>query len=152
MKIRIFNVLALLALLLTGSVQAAQQVTFYHHDALGSVIAKSDQGGYLYLNEEYQPYGEKIYGTEDSFGASEDWYTDKNYTPTASWSVLRDFGPDPTFSESSTAFLGKNRLQVRARNQGTLDKEVRDGQVVWVTKRYCAGLLPGSVVFCYDWS
>jgi len=76
----------------------------------------------------------------------------KGGAPTASWSVLRDFGPDPTFSVSSTAFLGKNRFQVRARNQGTLDQEVRDGQVVWVTKRYCAGLLPGSVVLCYDWS
>jgi hypothetical protein len=56
----------------------------------------------------------------------------KGGAPTASWSVLRDFGPDPTFSVSSTAFLGKNRFQVRARNQGTLDQEVRDGQVVWV--------------------
>jgi hypothetical protein len=56
----------------------------------------------------------------------------KGGAPTASWSVLRDFSPDSTFSVSSTAFLGKNRFQVRARNQGTLDKEVRDGQVVWV--------------------
>jgi len=44
------------------------------------VIAKSDENGYLYLNEEYQPYGEKIYGTEDFFGAGEDWYTGKNYS------------------------------------------------------------------------
>jgi RHS repeat-associated protein len=44
------------------------------------VIAKSDEDGYLYLNEEYQPYGEKIYATEDFFGGSDDWYTGKNYS------------------------------------------------------------------------
>jgi len=75
---KIVRILALLALL-TGSAQAAQSVTFYHHDALGSVIAKSDADGYLYLNEEYQPYGEKIYGTEDPEG-NEDWYTGQNYS------------------------------------------------------------------------
>ncbi|HKJ50858.1 MAG TPA: RHS repeat-associated core domain-containing protein [Gammaproteobacteria bacterium] len=80
MKFRIFKLFALLALLLATNAQAAQLVTFYHHDALGSVIAKSDADGYLYLNEEYQPYGEKIYATEDFFGGSDDWYTGKNYS------------------------------------------------------------------------
>jgi len=74
------KLIALLALLLAGNSQAAQSVTFYHHDALGSVMAKSDEDGYLYLNEEYQPYGEKIYATEDLFGGSDDWYTGKNYS------------------------------------------------------------------------
>ncbi|HKJ51572.1 MAG TPA: RHS repeat-associated core domain-containing protein [Gammaproteobacteria bacterium] len=80
MEIKIFNLFALLALLLAGNAQATQSVTFYHHDALGSVIAKSDADGYLYLNEEYQPYGEKIYAAEDFFGSSDDWYTGKNYS------------------------------------------------------------------------
>ncbi|MGD8839061.1 MAG: RHS repeat-associated core domain-containing protein [Gammaproteobacteria bacterium] len=80
MKSKILNLFAFLALLLAGNSQAAQSVTFYHHDALGSVIAKSDEDGYLYLNEEYQPYGEKIYATEDFFGGSDDWYTGKNYS------------------------------------------------------------------------
>ena len=79
MKI-IIKLLALTALLIATGAQAAQQVTFYHHDALGSVIAKSNDSGQLYLNEEYQPYGEKVYGTEDTFGDSEDWYTGKNYS------------------------------------------------------------------------
>ncbi|HKJ50860.1 MAG TPA: RHS repeat-associated core domain-containing protein [Gammaproteobacteria bacterium] len=74
------KLIALLALLLAGNAQAAQSVTFYHHDALGSVIAKSDEDGYLYLNEEYQPYGEKIYAADDFFGGSDDWYTGKNYS------------------------------------------------------------------------
>jgi RHS repeat-associated protein len=80
MKSKILNLFAFLALLLAGHAQAAQSVTFYHHDALGSVIAKSDSDGYLYLNEEYQPYGEKIYAAEDFFGGSDDWYTGKNYS------------------------------------------------------------------------
>jgi RHS repeat-associated protein len=80
MKSKILNLFAFLALLLAGHAQAAQSVTFYHHDALGSVIAKSDSDGYLYLNEEYQPFGEKIYATEDFFGGSDDWYTGKNYS------------------------------------------------------------------------
>jgi len=80
MKSKILNLFAFLALLLAGHAQAAQSVTFYHHDALGSVIAKSDADGYLYLNEEYQPYGEKIYAADDFFGGSDDWYTGKNYS------------------------------------------------------------------------
>ena len=51
----------------------------YHHDALGSVVATSDESGNINLNEEYQPYGEKIYQTEDTENKNEDWYTGKNY-------------------------------------------------------------------------
>jgi RHS repeat-associated protein len=82
MKTR-FKFLALVlgfSLLAISNVQAAASVTFYHHDALGSVIATSNQYGDLDLNEEYQPYGEKIYGTEDSSSGNEDWYTGKNYS------------------------------------------------------------------------
>jgi RHS repeat-associated protein len=69
-----------LSLLAFCHAQAAATVTFYHHDALGSVIATSNQYGDLELNEEYQPYGEKIYQTEDFGGDNDDWYTGKNYT------------------------------------------------------------------------
>ncbi|UCH40811.1 MAG: hypothetical protein JSU67_03705, partial [Gammaproteobacteria bacterium] len=55
------------------------QTTFYHHDALGSIIATSNENGFLQLTEEYQPYGEKIYQTEDLSSGNEDWYTGKNY-------------------------------------------------------------------------
>ena len=69
-----------LMLLFATNLQAASSVTFYHHDALGSVIAMSDQDGFMSLNEEYQPYGEKVYGTEDFSSSNEDWYTGKNYS------------------------------------------------------------------------
>ena len=67
------------SLLLAGQVQAATTVTFYHHDALGSVVASSNMSGDHQWNEEYQPYGEKIYDTIDTEGGSDDWYTGKNY-------------------------------------------------------------------------
>ncbi len=69
-----------LLLLFATNLQAASSVTFYHHDALGSIIATSNQDGFMSLNEEYQPYGEKIYGTEDFSSGNEDWYTGKNYS------------------------------------------------------------------------
>ncbi len=56
----------------------------------------------------------------------------KGAHPTASWSVLRDFDSDPTFQVGSTSFVGKNKFQVRARNQGTLDQEVKDNETIWV--------------------
>ena len=69
-----------LSLLAAAKIQAASPVTFYHYDALGSVIATSDQDGRIVLYEEYQPYGEKIYATEDPASGNEDWYTGKNYS------------------------------------------------------------------------
>ena len=69
-----------LSLLAATSIQAASPVTFYHHDALGSIIATSDQDGLMRMNEEYQPYGQKVYGTEDPVSGNEDWYTGKNYS------------------------------------------------------------------------
>ena len=56
----------------------------------------------------------------------------KGAAPTASWSVLRDFDSDPTFQVSSASYIGKNKFQVRARNQGTLDREVKDRKSIWV--------------------
>ncbi len=81
MKKLIANVVMIVGFsLVSVVVQAASTVTFYHHDALGSVIATSDQDGFMEVNEEYQPYGEKIYGTEDPGSGNEDWYTGKNYS------------------------------------------------------------------------
>ena len=56
----------------------------------------------------------------------------KGAAPSAGWAVLRDFDSDPTFQISSASYPGKNRFQVRARNQGTLDQEVKDSTNIWV--------------------
>ena len=63
-----------------GHAEEPSKITFYHHDALGSVIATSNENGEMILSEEYQPYGEKIYQAADSNGGNEDWFTGKNYS------------------------------------------------------------------------
>ena len=63
-----------------GHAEEPSKITFYHHDALGSVIATSNEDGEMILSEEYQPYGEKIYQAADSSGGNEDWFTGKNYS------------------------------------------------------------------------
>jgi len=66
--------------LLIGQVQAASTVSFYHQDALGSNIATTDENGDIVWNEEYQPYGEKIFELgKDATTENQDWFTGKNY-------------------------------------------------------------------------
>jgi RHS repeat-associated protein len=76
---QVFATIGLL-ILLTGQAFASSSVTFYHHDALGSVVAATDQAGAIVWQEEYQPYGGKItpVSTDDQTGNS-DWYTGKSY-------------------------------------------------------------------------
>jgi hypothetical protein len=56
----------------------------------------------------------------------------KGAAPTASWTVLRNFDSDPDFQVNSASYIGKNKFQVRARNQGSLDKEVKNSKSLWV--------------------
>jgi RHS repeat-associated protein len=49
-----------LGLLTIGSVHAAEVITYYHLDALGSPVAATDEAGNLKWREDYKPYGEKI--------------------------------------------------------------------------------------------
>jgi RHS repeat-associated protein len=49
-----------LGLLTIGSVHAAETITYYHLDALGSPVAATDEQGNLKWREDYKPYGEKI--------------------------------------------------------------------------------------------
>lgn len=53
-------ILALLVAAIPVVSQAAEQMIFYHLDALGSPIAATDEGGNLLWREEYRPYGDKI--------------------------------------------------------------------------------------------
>ena len=61
----------LLSLIYVGSNQAiaAQSVTFYHNDILGSAVATTDENGNLCWRENYQPYGNKL-KNEDDYNAS----------------------------------------------------------------------------------
>lgn len=54
-------VLTMLAsFLLASTAHAAQTVTYYHADALGSTVATSDESGMLLWRKSYDPYGEKL--------------------------------------------------------------------------------------------
>ncbi|TQV68228.1 hypothetical protein FKG94_23290 [Exilibacterium tricleocarpae] len=49
-----------------GSAQAERTTTYYHTDALGSVVAASDETGALLWRKSYRPYGEKVTDGEGS--------------------------------------------------------------------------------------
>ncbi len=55
------RLLSVLVLVTAGfAASAAEKVTYYHLDALGSPVAASDEQGNLVWREEYKPYGERI--------------------------------------------------------------------------------------------
>lgn len=56
-----------LGLLMLGAAQAqaAEAITFYHNDLLGSPVAVTDINGDLCWREDYKPYGEKIRNDDD---------------------------------------------------------------------------------------
>jgi len=45
---------------LCASSYAAETITYYYHDALGSAVAATDESGNLLWREDYRPYGERI--------------------------------------------------------------------------------------------
>lgn len=53
---------------------AAEKVTYYHFDALGSPVAATDEQGNVVWRETYQPYGERI-RKEPASSANPRWYT-----------------------------------------------------------------------------
>lgn len=56
-----WRALLLTALLFIGSQAfAAQSITFYHNDILGSPVATTDENGNICWREDYQPYGDKL--------------------------------------------------------------------------------------------
>lgn len=58
------------------SPMAAGEVTYYHTDALGSIVASSDESGNLKWEEQYTPYGGRI-KNEGAAVDDEVWYTGK---------------------------------------------------------------------------
>jgi RHS repeat-associated protein len=82
MKKAINKLLLLFLTLLLGvhSAQALETVTYYHHDALGSPVAVTDESGNLLWREDYMPYGERV---RNPANASDNtlWYTSKPEEP-----------------------------------------------------------------------
>jgi RHS repeat-associated protein len=71
-----FSVAALLLLSLSGASNAADNVVYYHNDALGSPVAATDQSGNIIWKEEYKPFGERIIDDPKS-EINSNWFTGK---------------------------------------------------------------------------
>lgn len=66
--------LGLLCFGLAGAVPAAERITYYHTDALGSPVAATDAQGNVIWQESYEPYGDRIKKQPASTTNSR-WYT-----------------------------------------------------------------------------
>ena len=69
-------VFTLLVLLLSSATLAAERVTYFHSDALGSTIAASDAFGNLLWSQQYRPYGDRL-GEALGHDRNTVWYTGK---------------------------------------------------------------------------
>jgi len=65
----------ILLLLLINASLHAEEVTYYHLDALGSTVAATDESGNLLWKEAYRPYGERI--RKEDANTNDIWYTGK---------------------------------------------------------------------------
>ena len=62
-------------ILLVTATAYAEEVTYYHLDALGSTVAATDESGALLWKEAYRPYGERI--RKEDANTNDIWYTGK---------------------------------------------------------------------------
>jgi len=83
-----------LLLLLTASVSAAEQITYYHVDTLGSTVAATDESGALLWKEAYRPFGERI--RKEDGDTNELWYTGKPHEEAMGLSYFGARWYDPT--------------------------------------------------------
>jgi RHS repeat-associated protein len=61
---------------LSGVTSAADNIVYYHNDALGSPVAATDQRGNIIWKEEYKPYGERVIDDPKS-ETNSNWFTGK---------------------------------------------------------------------------
>ena len=74
-KVGLFFALAVFAF----NAQAERTVTYMHSDALGSVIAASDEDGEVLWRKQYQPFGTQVEGSDKTEDVS---YTGKKFNQT----------------------------------------------------------------------
>ena len=80
-------------LLINASVHA-EEITYYHLDALGSTVAATDENGALLWKEAYWPYGERI--RKEDGDTNELWYTGKPHEEAMGLSYFGARWYDPT--------------------------------------------------------
>lgn len=75
-------------------VGAAETVTYFHNDALGSPVAATDESGNVLWREAYKPYGSRI--LEEDNGTNDTWYTGKQEDKATGLSYFGARWYDPT--------------------------------------------------------
>jgi RHS repeat-associated protein len=58
--VRLLSWLLILGGIVVGPLHAAEKITFYHYDLLGSPVAATNEKGEVLWREEYSPYGDKF--------------------------------------------------------------------------------------------
>lgn len=79
-SLRILASALMCVLLVNAPTHAVETVTYYHHDALGSPVAATDDGGNLLWREDYMPYGERVRNPANATDNTL-WYTGKPEEP-----------------------------------------------------------------------
>jgi RHS repeat-associated protein len=115
MKNSIWMIAALLMLAL-GQVNAAEKVTYYHLDALGSPIAATDENGNLAWKEEYKPYGERI--RKEAGDSNSTWYTGKQEDADNGLTYFGARWYDPTVGR----FMGVDNAEVNPEDYRTFNR------------------------------
>lgn len=110
--------IAVVMLLMGTWAQAAETITYYHLNALGSPVAATDQSGNVLWREDYRPYGDRI---KRQAAAQENdlWYTGKPHKDSLGLSYLgarwydpvvgRFYGVDPVDWQEDSPVHSFNR-------------------------------------------
>ena len=73
-----FLIFMVLCAVQTANAQS-ETTTFYHHDALGSIVAASDENGDIIWRKTYDPYGNEVISTESGEKYEGQAYTGQQY-------------------------------------------------------------------------
>lgn len=73
-RLRIGATAAIFLLCASPLTHAAERITYYHTDALGSPVAATNEQGNVVWQESYEPYGERI-KKQPSSSTNSRWYT-----------------------------------------------------------------------------
>ncbi len=84
---------SIILLLISASLHA-EEITYYHLDALGSTVAATDENGALLWKEAYRPYGERI--RKEDASTNDLWYTGKPHEEEMGLSYFGARWYDPT--------------------------------------------------------
>jgi RHS repeat-associated protein len=90
---------------------ATADVTYFHHDALGSVVAATNESGTLLWRESYQPFGERL-DKEVSSDQHAFYYTGKPHDDRTGLSYFGARFYDPVIGR----FMGMDSVGVDAKN------------------------------------